>query len=165
MLPQSMTRITTFTASALLLLASMACTATVEPTGQGTGTQKQTGGDAAACIVEASSYDQSCTQDSDCVLVPAGGDVCDPCGNAGTLYCTTAAVNATVSGKYLAALAPAASGITKACGPISCPLGGYPATSGIPQAGGSASKAACKQGLCTWVNPPPPSPLDAGASK
>jgi hypothetical protein len=153
MLSPSVSRITTVTASAFLLLASMACTTTVAPSGPGTGTQKQPG-DAAACFVEASSYDQSCTGDSDCVLVPAGGNVCDPCANGGTLYCTTAAVNRMVSGEYLAAL-PVASGIPETCGAISCPMGGYPGY-------GGTDKAACKQGLCIWVNPEL-SPRDAGA--
>jgi hypothetical protein len=51
--------------------------------------------DAGACIIQASAYDQSCTQDSDCVAVPVGGNTCDPChAGSGDFACKLAGVNA-----------------------------------------------------------------------
>jgi hypothetical protein len=52
--------------------------------------------------IEASSYDQSCRSDSDCVAV-SEGDVCTPCG----IGCTNAAINAAGLARYKADVASA----------------------------------------------------------
>jgi hypothetical protein len=62
--------------------------------------------DAGACFVRSSSYDRTCTQDSDCVAVPSGGNVCDPCDNdlVACLGCSYSAVNQAAAPAYLATL-------------------------------------------------------------
>jgi hypothetical protein len=54
------------------------------------------------CELLASSFDSSCTSDSDCVLAPPGGDTCDPCASAQTFWCATTIVNAKNAATYLA---------------------------------------------------------------
>ena len=64
--------------------------------------------DAAACVIAASSYDQSCQTAADCVGVPVGGNTCDPChAGSGHFACPLAAINASASAQYTAALAAA----------------------------------------------------------
>jgi hypothetical protein len=59
----------------------------------------------AACVIVAASYDQSCKTDSDCALVPPGGNVCDPSSNGtGCLVCDLAAVNVGSQEAYATAL-------------------------------------------------------------
>lgn len=84
----------------------------------GTGTSGSTpigsssnGGDpdASACVVLASQFDQSCVTDSDCVVVPPGGNVCNPCSVPNGAYqfdCAYATVNAGASAAYVAAIQP-----------------------------------------------------------
>jgi len=98
-----------------------------------------------SCLVVATSYDQSCTTDADCVLVPPGGNTCDPCGDptiSGSYYffCTEAAINVKDRARYLAALAP---GMTAASnGPQGC-------VSSCPV----PAPAKCVQGSCAMASP------------
>jgi hypothetical protein len=63
------------------------------------------GGDGGACYLLASSYPHDCMADSDCQLVPPGGDVCNSCNNGtGCLYCNLASIRADAASGYLAAL-------------------------------------------------------------
>jgi hypothetical protein len=96
---------------------------------------------AGSCSVVATDYDQSCVSDSDCVLVPPGGNTCDPCSTTNDqqpgayyFFCYTAAVNASASARYLAALAPGQTAVQN--GPLSC-------SSTCPVA-----TAACVNGAC-----------------
>jgi len=86
-------------ASVLPLLLLAACGARSEAA-------DKTSEDDASCFVLASSYDQTCAHDDDCVLVVPGGNVCDPCSaGTGCLTCTNlAAVNASAASAYTAAL-------------------------------------------------------------
>ncbi len=85
--------------------------------------------DAASCLLRATDYDRTCTQDSDCVLVPKGGNVCDPCSNAtGCLFCDFDALSASGAATYNAALsavrpAPSTEG-SAACWFGSCAISG-----------------------------------------
>jgi hypothetical protein len=92
------------------------------------------------CTVLAAHYDQSCVSDSDCVLVPPGGNTCDPCSateqpGAYYFFCHVAAVSASDSARYLAAIAPGQTAAQN--GPQSC-------SSTCPVA-----TATCVNGTCT----------------
>ncbi len=96
--------------------------------------------DGASCEVAASNYDQTCTKDSDCVLAPAGGDVCDACSaGSGDWSCDNlAAVNVSAREAYAAALAAALAPLAgtaayEQCVIQSCTTGGV---------------AACQAGTC-----------------
>jgi hypothetical protein len=116
--------------------------------------------DAGACWVLSANEPASCAQDSDCVLIPPGGNVCDPCvpqEPEGAFYCKLVPVNTAGAADYYAALSAA---------------GGIPTT--LPD-GGSASfctatscpegmAAACRNGTCAAVEAPfPGSSEDGGA--
>jgi len=73
--------------------------------GSDAGTGLLASADAQACMVVAASYDRSCQVDSDCALVPPGGNVCAPCANGvGCLFCNLASINQAAAPSYLAAL-------------------------------------------------------------
>jgi hypothetical protein len=78
--------------------STIACTAT---SAYGCGSESQCcfdgvcGPDASSQVIMASSYDQSCTVDKDCVGVSVGVS-CHPCD----FSCTNAAINAGAMGKY-----------------------------------------------------------------
>ena len=81
-----------------------------------------------ACApISASDYNGSCSTDSDCVAVVAGGDVCDVCDAPEFFTCTSAAIPGANEPAYYSALqaANAAPGIQFAvavCGyAVSCP--------------------------------------------
>jgi hypothetical protein len=84
----------------------------------------------AGCFVVASNYDQTCTQDSDCVLVPPGGNICDPCSaGSGCLFCLLTSVNGKASAQYMADLAAALEpfeGTPQDPQPNGCVIGGCP---------------------------------------
>jgi hypothetical protein len=63
--------------------------------------------DASAQIITASSYDQSCQKDSDCVAIEEG-NFCQPGANNG---CTNAAINKTALPRYQADLANTTAGV------------------------------------------------------
>ena len=93
--------------------------------------------DNASCIVSSSTYDQTCEVDSDCVLVPPGGNTCNGCNNpTGCFACDMAAVNVKASATYLAALKVALQRYQN--DPLSC-------TSGCPE----GEPAHCENGTCT----------------
>jgi hypothetical protein len=73
--------------------------------GQAAGTDSCV--DASAQIIMASSYDQSCQKDSDCVAIEEG-DFCQPGANNG---CTNAAINRTALAQYHADLAKTMAGV------------------------------------------------------
>jgi hypothetical protein len=93
--------------------------------------------DAQGCMLLASSYDRSCRADTDCVLVPPGGDVCATCSNgAGCLFCNFASINQMAADTYRAALRSALAPYSiRSCTTGSCPTG-------IPQ-------PVCDAGVCT----------------
>jgi hypothetical protein len=111
------------------------------------GSVVSTAGDTGSCNVVVSNYDQSCTKDSDCVLVPPGGNVCDPCSNVftyaaddtgiGCLVCDVAAVNVDASAQYLSALGTV---------PWRADAGAIQCSSTCPEA-----VATCQQGTCATV--------------
>jgi hypothetical protein len=73
--------------------------------------------DATSCMtISASSYDQTCANDADCVAI-AEGDACMPCG----LGCATATINAGALAQYKADIAntPAETPSSQGCG-VSC---------------------------------------------
>lgn len=116
----------------LVSISAAGCGARVAPSDPGGQTSPSSPADAAAdaasCTVLAASYDQTCTTDSDCVLVPAGGNYCDCNANSPVcLVCRVASVNAAASARYLAAIAAARSGD---CPPQSCPMEGRPVCQG-----------------------------------
>jgi hypothetical protein len=124
----------------VLVLAG--CGGSVAPSGASSsvdgGSEATTGG--ASCSILASSYDQTCSQDSDCVLVPPGGDTCDPCSaGTGCLFCDIASVNAAASAKYLSDLAAALQPYQGQSQYFGCVTGGCPV----------GLTAVCHQGLCT----------------
>jgi hypothetical protein len=82
--------------------------------GQAAGTDSCV--DASAQIIMASSYDQSCQKDSDCVAIEEG-DFCQPGANNG---CTNAAINRTALTQYQADLAKTTAGVCY--GLTGCPL-------------------------------------------
>ncbi|HEX4445219.1 MAG TPA: hypothetical protein VH044_00725 [Polyangiaceae bacterium] len=96
-------------------------------------------------VIQGSSYDQSCTSDSDCITV-AGGDPCLPC----EIECATmsAPINRTSQAKYMADVA----GPLGAVGKIGClcPLGVLVAP-------------CCLSGKCTTNQCPAPSSLGNAA--
>ncbi len=107
--------------------------------------------DGASCEVAASNYDQTCTKDSDCVLAPPGGDVCDVCSaGSGDWSCDNlAAVNVSASAAYASALKAALAPLVgtaayEQCVIQSCTTGGVAACQagtcvvkqGAPDAGG-----------------------------
>jgi hypothetical protein len=116
--------------------------------GQGVGSANDTsdGGsgdrsnDAASCQVLASSYDQTCREDADCVLVPPGGNVCDPCSSgSGDFNCNLASVNRAASASFTQSLRDALRPLEGTpqyykCVIQSCPLGAV---------------ARCNAGVCT----------------
>lgn len=63
--------------------------------------------DASAQTIMASSYDQSCQKDSDCVAIEEG-DFCQPGANNG---CTNAAINTSALAQYQADLAKTTAGV------------------------------------------------------
>jgi len=76
-------------------------------------------GDADVQLIEASSYDQSCTMDSDCVAVPEG-NFCYPGAN----NCPSAAINNGALARYKADIATtnaAVCGAASACGSFTGP--------------------------------------------
>ena len=79
-------------------------------------------------IIDPTKYDQTCTQDTDCVPV-GSGDVCTPCG------CASTAVNTKDIAKYRADV----EALKRGCGPKSTAL-----CAPCQQAEG-----ACVQGACT----------------
>ncbi len=84
--------------------------------------------DPASCNVVVTSYDQTCTQDSDCVGAPPGGDACGECATGNPAFvCTLAAINTKDSARYQNDLANAikSSETTSTCG-TSCPVPGKP---------------------------------------
>jgi hypothetical protein len=123
-----------FTITSASLLA-IACGGSADSTG--TSTQSDS-----ACSVVATSYDQSCSKDADCVLVPPGGNTCDPCGGdpsgSGMYYffCDEVAINVKDRARYLAALQSGLATVPDkqlSCS-SSCPM---------------APAATCVQGTCT----------------
>ena len=72
--------------------------------------------DASAQLLLASSYDQSCRKDSDCVAIEEG-NFCRPGANNG---CTNAAINRTALAQYQADLAKTTAGVCY--GLTGCPL-------------------------------------------
>jgi hypothetical protein len=73
--------------------------------------------DATSCAtISASSYDQTCANDADCVAI-AEGNACIPCG----LSCNTATINAGALAQYKADIAntPAETPSSRGCG-VSC---------------------------------------------
>ncbi len=90
--------------------------------------------DAGACFVQASAYDHSCQVDSDCLAVPLGGNVCDPCSDKGSgdFECPITAVS---SAQYSADLAAAlqkyqGTSVWNECIVAACPAGLAPSCSG-----------------------------------
>jgi hypothetical protein len=73
----------------------------------GEATQAETCADAAAQNIMASSYDQSCQKDSDCIAIEEG-NFCDPGRNDG---CTNAAINKSALARYQADLAKTQAGV------------------------------------------------------
>jgi hypothetical protein len=64
--------------------------------------------DPASCSVVITSYDQTCTQDSDCVGAPPGGDACGECHQLNPAFaCTLAAINVNDSARYTSDIAKA----------------------------------------------------------
>ncbi|HEX4340769.1 MAG TPA: hypothetical protein VH062_32900 [Polyangiaceae bacterium] len=100
-------------------------------------------GDAAAtCTILASSYDQSCTQDSDCVPVGEGKGCGAPCGP----LCPSTAINVNAEATYRADLAKTPYGY---CGfNCGCPVSGTP----------RCVHGKCTQGLLRLI------PVDAGGA-
>ncbi len=104
-------------------------------------------GSPAACTVLASDYDNSCTTDADCTLVPPGGNICDPCSvlhGAFQFACVYATVSSSVSAQYLAAIQPGIDALkntppsaSDAC-LSSCPV---------------ITSAVCKAGQCAQASP------------
>jgi hypothetical protein len=97
-------------------------------------------------IVQASSFDQSCKVDSDCVGV-GEGDVCYPC----VVGCPNAAINVSAMGQYnsvVSSKAPSNNGAPTLC---DCPLIVNPC---------------CRDGIChadlECQNLPPATEVDAG---
>jgi hypothetical protein len=101
--------------------------------------------DAGACFVRSSSYDRSCAQDSDCVAVPSGGNVCDPCDNAqvACLGCSLSAVSQAAAPAYLAALKAALAVYEDTS--LECVTDDSCATA----AGDGGSAVSCVGGVCT----------------
>jgi hypothetical protein len=104
-------------------------------TGYDAGTSRAL--DAAACTVLASDFDNSCVTSDDCVGVPWGGDICDPCHTynpEGNLFCDFAALSPAGAKAFHAILDPAITAAIKAdpdCDEIgvvngSCPNGQPP---------------------------------------
>jgi hypothetical protein len=61
--------------------------------------------DSGTCVIQASNYDQNCVTNSDCALVPPGGDACHPCSiPTGYLQCHLAAVNINAATHYMSDL-------------------------------------------------------------
>jgi hypothetical protein len=107
--------------------------------------------DAGPCkVVQASSYDRSCTLDSDCVPVPGGtADSCNP--NPTCIYCSTATVSLHAEDPYysdlMAAMAAAADANFGACPPCA-----------------AFTQPCCRLGACQVGSAcePPSAPPDAG---
>jgi hypothetical protein len=80
--------------------------------------------------VVVTNYDTSCTQDSDCVAAPPGGNTCDPChAGSGDFVCKLSAVNSKDSARYASDLSAALQNIEgtstyQQCVTASCPNGG-----------------------------------------
>jgi hypothetical protein len=74
---------------------------------EGQAAEAQTCSDPAAQNIMASSYDQSCRTDSDCIAVEEG-NFCDPGANNG---CTNAAINKSALPQYKADLAKTQAGV------------------------------------------------------
>jgi hypothetical protein len=87
------------------------------------------GGGANCATVVVTNYDTSCTQDSDCVAAPAGGNTCDPChAGSGDFVCKLSGVNAKDSARYASDLSAALQSIEgtstyQQCVIASCPAG------------------------------------------
>lgn len=92
------------------------------------------------CYLLAEQYDASCSQDSDCTLVPTGGNICDQCSNLrGCLNCSIATTNQTSAAIYLVKLNSALESYQPVgvdCGIGSCP---------------EPPSAECLAGTCTLV--------------
>ncbi len=117
-----------------LLFAGVGCDGDAPPPStNGGGDSAATAAGGGSCYVLASNYDQSCARDSDCALVPPGGNVCGQCDNGtGCLQCPLASVNVRASARYLAVLGAAV---------MSCPQFG----SGCPE----GVAPLCQEGVCT----------------
>jgi hypothetical protein len=85
--------------------------------------------DPASCNVVITSYDQTCTQDSDCVGAPPGGDACGECHQLNPAFaCTLAAINTKDSARFTSDIAKALENQgapAENCG-TSCPAGSVP---------------------------------------
>jgi hypothetical protein len=92
--------------------------------------------------------DTSCTTDSDCTLVPPGGDVCDPClsnANAQVAFlCATVPMNQASASAFLASLQPTVSAVLSAQSSPSTSFGGC-----APSACADAGVAVCVNKTCT----------------
>jgi hypothetical protein len=87
-----------------------------------------------SCTIDATNYDQSCTQASDCVAV-ASGDFC----SANACTCENAAISASAATQYQNDLSKAVQH------PVTCPCPTPPTVE-------------CNQGTCQIVSLPPPAP-------
>lgn len=100
------------------------------------------GSDGGSCFVSSSTYDQTCDADSDCVPVPAGGNICNGCSNNAQLFeCDLSAVNVKASAAYRSALTVV---LADAGCFSSCPQGYYFLLGGD----GDGGAARCDDGLC-----------------
>lgn len=101
-------------------------------------------GDGGSCNIVAAGYDQNCTQDSDCVAVPTGGNTCDPCqAGSGDFDCKLAVVSATDSARYTSDLSNALQGYQGTSTYQQCVINSCPAFTMIP---------ACVNNKCQATN-------------
>jgi hypothetical protein len=128
--------------------ASPATPATTVPAqgGQLDAATASTAGDAAACsAIYAKDQDRTCTTDSDCVSVPFGGNLCDPCSQGAECFqCSIASVNKGAADAYTTALRAAVGAAENANPGLECFIASCP----LPLAD-SGLGARCVSGVCT----------------
>jgi len=110
----------------LALLTTAACGGELSGNDGGTTTndggitELEAGPDGSVCVdVETSAFDTSCTGDTDCIGVTAGGQIC----SGFNCLCPNASISADSESAYHALLAKVTSGTGSGCG---CPLLGTP---------------------------------------
>jgi hypothetical protein len=95
--------------------------------------------DSGACLVEASQYTNTCTADSDCVAVPAGGNACDPCSaGSGDWSCSLTALPTAQANTYTSALSAALAPYSGTATQDQCIIQSCP----------TLMAATCKAGVC-----------------
>jgi hypothetical protein len=129
------------------------------------GTGAAAGATGCTASIQASSYEQTCKTDSDCVAV-GQGSACGPCD----LACTNAAINVAAHGQYVADVAKTPAGSTSGC-TVSCAVGAGSATcchGGVCHAdslcSGNDSSSGGYASLCPVFGDQPTCPAAADAS-